>query len=210
MSKVSDSIGLKFERFLDGRFPDLSDTGNSLLVPDFYHPIHGFWLEAKVGNILWGSRIKEYQIDAFSKIKAPVVYALGVHEFHDAYKRLRQKTERGRQAYLDRHMDIPQVCFITNGFMKLLWKKEKRVSVKRGLTYCMIKNSTLNNVFLNREFKRHNQTALPESYYGFSYDDYDFFETIDDGMHWRGILDPKKDRGFAEFLREGGVEVERG
>ena len=199
MSKVSNSIGLKFERFLGGRFPDLIDMGNGLLVPDFHCPDYGFWLEAKVGNILWGSRIKEYQIAVFDQIRTPVMYALGFHTFHHAHKRLTQKTERGRQAHLDRYMVIPQICFITSDFMRLLWEKEQRVSKKKELTYCMMKNSTLNNVFLNRKFKRYNQQVWPESYYNFSYADYNLVETREEnGRYWRGIFDPKKDSGFVK------------
>jgi hypothetical protein len=216
MSKVTRSIGIKFERFLQSNFNELLYTGRDNNVPDFHHPSLDFWIEAKAGNQAWGTRIKEYQIDSFKKVTQPVIYALGFHNFDYAYERLNQTTERGRQNYLDKNLGIVDVCFINENMMELLWDKEKRLNKKETITYCMIKNSTLNNLFTRRKFKRFGIESQPEKYYGFSYQDYSFLASPpnDNGQYngnsnkWRAILDMNTDYNFADYLKTKGISLQ--
>ena len=210
MSKVNDSIGKYFENFISEKYSELEYKGDDLLCPDFCYPKYGkikFFIEAKVGNIKWGPRIKDYQIDVFEKLEEPVIYILGMHDFNNANERLVQKTEKGRMNYLKRNMKFLQICFVTNSFMNLLYEKEKRISKKEKLEYCMIKDSVLNNVFMNREFRRSKSSEFgeikisPEEYYGFSYDDYQFIENKNNLFHLRGIFDPNKDKSFIDFIK---------
>lgn len=217
MSDVSNSIGYWFEGFLLGRYGDLTYGGEDTLVPDFNYGLNEevkFWIEAKVGNIKWGTRVKAYQMESFSRLNGSVVHALGLHNFDDAHKRLTQKTLDGRLRHLSRHADVLQISFLTHSLMKLLYDGEKRVSKNGGVEYCMIKDSTLNNVFMNRNFRRGGkkdpngnivdcgELFLPENYYGFSYSDYRFFESVNQVPFVRAALDPMLDEEFIDFFLE--------
>jgi len=220
MSKVTDGIGDWFEEFVHESYPGLTYTGDDNNVPDFCHirgidskSVDDFWLEAKVGNVQWGCRIKGYQIDSFDKPEKSIVYVLGMHNFDDANKRLVQLTRGGRRRYLERNAEVLQMNFITNPFMNLLYHNEKRLNAKETMRYCMIKPSVINNIFLDREFTRGakknedgeivtpGKIVTPESFYGFSYGDYRFFEgDQEDGLKVRAILDPNRDKKFIKFL----------
>lgn len=204
MSDVTTSIGLKFERFTKDLFPELRLSGEELNVPDFYHPSRNFWVEAKVGNILWGVRIKRYQIEAFRDFKSPVIYAVGLHNLDNAYERLVQKTERGRQRCLDNNMGIREVHFITREVMERLWEKEKRMNKKGTIEYCMIKRSTLMNVYLEREFKRDGRVCSVRDFYGLQMHDLSVSapRTDLDSLSFGAILDPRTDGDFMLHLRE--------
>ncbi len=226
MSKVTDSIGEWFEGYLARRYRDLVYTGDEHKVPDYLHgnwyedrdPEENFWIEAKVGNIQWGCRIKGYQVDAFHRPDKPsrsIVYALGFHDFDRAHKRLTQKTGWGRRRHLRNNANVVVLTFVTNNFMNLLYGGEVRVSAKDGVVYCMMKNSTVNNVFENRQFRRGGKKdedgrlirkgsiRTPETYYGFDYGDYRWFEGEgEDGLPVRAILHPTLDEKFADYLAE--------
>ena len=199
------SIGLKWERELKRIFPELVSIGEDPVVPDFYHPPTDSWIEAKTGNIRWGVRLKEYQIQGFKKFRRPVVYALGLHNFSDAMNRLFQRREADRQRFLDEHMEILKVCFVTQEMMEKLWEKERRVNQKGTIDYCTIKDGCLNNLFFGREFKRFGQTVYPESYYGFSYGDYLFLTGNQETPKFRGIFDTGKDRRLIDYLNRRGI-----
>lgn len=174
MSKVTDSIGLKFERFIEERFPELISTSYNKEGPDFYHPKLKFRVEAKIGNILWGPRIKEEQILQLDRYIEPVIYALGFHNFHDANKRLIQKTEWGRQRFLDKNLQVLETYFVSSDLIKKIWEKESRVSQKEGIIYCMIKRSIVNNLIANRTFKRMgNPIESAEAFYGYNQDNFE-------------------------------------
>jgi hypothetical protein len=187
MSRVTDSIGLKFERDIKKMFPDfLYQNGNgSNLVPDFYDSDFGFWLEAKTGNRGWGVRIKDYQVEGFSDLDEPTVYLLGFHSFDDANRRLSQKTEAGRQRYLDRSFGIVDYALVSDSMIARLWNADHRIPEKTGNPYFMLKPSILNNLFLRRDFHRFGNKVNPEEFYGFDYEDYSFFN----GGKWRAIID---------------------
>jgi hypothetical protein len=173
MSKVTDSIGLKFERFFEERFPELISTCGNKDGPDFYHPELKFWVETKVGNIFWGQRIKEEQISKLDRFQEPVVYSLGFHNFHDAHKRLIQNTERGRQNFLDKNLQVLDVYFISSDLIKKIWEKESRISQKEGITYCLVKKGIVNNFITNRSFKRKNiSTESAEMFYNYNKEDF--------------------------------------
>jgi len=203
MSHISSSIGERFENFLNG-FDDLEFTGHDECVPDFYSPHYGFWLEAKAGNIAWGSQIKNYQITEFKKLEEPVIYALGFHNFDDAYKRLTHKTKTQRRKYLERHLDFLRVNFITNSLMELLYSREHRLNAKGTIDYCVIKDRTLNNIFTNRLFKRNNIWVNTESYYHFSYSNYQLFKGAEgEEIPWyQAVIKKKGDENFHRFLQD--------
>lgn len=207
MSKVTTSIGIKFERTLIDLFPELDETTREDNVPDFFHPRHEFWLEAKTGYVEWGVRIKDYQVKSFRKLQEPLVYAIGFHNFEHSTQRLTHKTERWRQNYLDRYMDITQICFVSKELLDLIWRKEKRKSKKSSLSYCMIKPSVINNVFLNRNFKRFGELFDPEDFYGFSYSDYELSTHEKHERVYRAILRKKHDQPFMDFMTEQGLRV---
>ena len=223
MSKVTNSIGDWFEDFISYRYSDLWYTGHDNLVPDFFHADYfgddnwrdNFWIEAKVGNVQWGCRIKDYQIDAFDKPGKSIVYALGMHDFDNANARLTQVTKRGRKLYLERHANVLQLNFITDPFMNRLYSKESRMNARETIEYCMIKPSVLNNVFENREFTREakkneegrivtpGRKVMPESFYRFNYGDYSWFEgTREDGLFVRAILHPERDGEFIDYFNQ--------
>ena len=179
MSKVTESIGLNFERFLLSNFEGMISTSSNPNAPDMYSPNEQFWIEAKCGNVLWGPRIKDYQINNFKYVGGPIVYALGYHNFDDAIKRLTHKTERGRQKCLDKNLNYLHVCFLSKEVIDSVWSLERKFSKKNSYPYCMVKRSTLNNIFLDRTFKRHGAPiSSAEKYYGFSKKDFlfDLFE----------------------------------
>jgi hypothetical protein len=202
MSKVNDSIGLKFERFIGENFPELISTCNNKDGPDFYHPELNFWIEAKVGNILWGQRIKEEQIAQLYRFKEPVIYALGFHNFDDANKRLIQKTEWGRQRFLDNNLQVLNTYFVTSDLIKKIWKKESRVSKKEGITYCMVKKGIINNIITNRSFKRQ-EVPIESAEIFYNYNPNDF--TIDvsmvkDNINY-GLILKKEDLPIIDYLK---------
>ncbi|MBS3079090.1 hypothetical protein J4218_03140 [Candidatus Pacearchaeota archaeon] len=171
MGVVQNSIGLRWERILQERYPVLQSTAGDENVPDFYHP-SGFWIEAKAGNVLWGGRIKEYQLAQIKGFQEPVVYAFGMHNLHDAIRRLNQRTELGRQRYLEKHMDIVETYFISSRIMHQVFNMEKRTS-KKGLVYCMVKPSLIRNIILDRSFTRMGESIQSaEEYYGFNRGEY--------------------------------------
>lgn len=195
MSLIQTSIGLRWERILHERYPALQSTVGDENVPDFYHP-SGFWIEAKAGNVLWGGRIKEYQLDQISEFERPVVYAFGMHNLNDAMRRVRQKTERGRQRYLERHMDIVETYFISSRIMERVFRMETRTS-KKGITYCMVKPSLLRNIILDREFSRMGESIQSsEDFYGFRREEYSI--GIDNGVGH--VLHGEREKEARDFL----------
>ncbi len=137
MGTIQNSIGLRWEKVLHENYPDLLSTVGDRNVPDFYHPL-GFWIEAKAGNIGWGGRIKQYQLDQIADFKEPVIYAFGMHDLDDTLERVKQKTERGKQKYLEKNMSFVETYFISSQIVKQILEKETGVS-ERGKIYCMVK-----------------------------------------------------------------------
>jgi len=203
MTIVTRSIGLKFERFLIDKFSSLEDNTPNRKVPDFYCSKERFWIEAKAGNILWGPRLKEYQVIGYTEdLNEHVYHFLGFHNFDRAYNRLVQKTERGRQTYLDKNLDFLEIDIVNPQILKRLYLKERRINEKGSINYCTLKKSVFNNIFENREFKRSGKLFLPEGYYDFSREDYSFFEENISGVVFRGILRREGDEGIKSFLRD--------
>jgi len=202
MPYVSDSIGTKFERVVQERFSELgrSQGGN---LPDFYHS-NGFYVEAKVGNIEWGPRVKTYQIDDFRGISEPVVYAMGFHNFDYAIRKLSGKPEPERQRTLDREFNVLEVLFISNNLVEKIWKKENRFSKEGPTEYCMFKHSLANALFKGT-FRRFGKKEKPKTYYGFSPKEYYFFKHDYKGITWRAVLHKRKDRKVINFLRKAGI-----
>lgn len=172
MGLVQESIGLRWEEVLKTRFPQLIQSDVRSDLPDFYHP-EGFWIEAKAGNRLWGGRVKSYQFEQVSRLDEPVVYAFGMHDLDNALRRVSQKTERGRQRYLSRHLRFVEIYFVSGKLLQKVHDKEKRISRKEGLEYCMIKPSILRNILQDRAFSRFGtQIGSAEAYYGFDRSQY--------------------------------------
>lgn len=207
MSKITGSIGLKFERVVQEIFPDLrAPAKNKMrgvnLFPDFYHPQYGFWIETKTGNIKWGTRIKRGQIESYAEF-ASIIYAMGFHNFDRAYKRLTHKTENGRQNFLDEHMQIQEIHFITQEVMEKLWEKEKRFNKKGTTEYCTLKGSILRNVYENRSFKRNGKKCTVESFYGFNPEDFLIIPSNGnlESISFGAVLNPERDEAFIKYLK---------
>lgn len=202
MSKVTDSIGLNFERFLGEKFPELISTGNNQEGPDFYHPELNFWVEAKAGNILWGQRIKEEQIAKLDRFEEPVIYALGFHNFHDANKRLIQKTEWGRQKFLDKNLQVLGTYFLSGDLIKKIWEKESRISQKGDCVYCMIKKGIVNNLITNRSFERKEKPIKSaEIFYGYNQDNFTIDVNINRDKINYGIILENKDISIINYFK---------
>ena len=105
MEQIFDSIGTRFENFIQEHFPGLENTTKDMRVPDFFHP-KKLGIEAKVGNQLWGPRIKAYQIRRFKRLEDPLIYALGLHDFNRAKERLEHYSSKERQKILKKEMNI--------------------------------------------------------------------------------------------------------
>jgi hypothetical protein len=194
---VQNSIGFRWEKILHDKFPDLMYTSGDNNVPDFYHP-SGFWVEAKAGNIRWGGRIKQYQLDQIRDFNKPVVYAFGMHNFDNAIKRLGQKTERGRQNYLKKNMSISETYFISSDIIRGILDHDSKVSEK-GMRYCMVKPSALRNVILDRPFKRQGvRIESSAEYYGFNRDNYYIYMSSGRGC----ILHKDIESQIIDFLRQ--------
>lgn len=171
---IPTEIGRHFEDFLHSLFPDLINCTAEDNVPDFYCSTEGFWIEAKVGYMGWGCRVKEYQVKPFKDFKEPVVHALGMHDLYGTSK-LPHKTTWGLHNYFNRHMVFTSINFISGTMMEKLWAKEMQWNKKETMEYCMIKPSLLRNIMLDRGFSRNNvRIDSAEEYYGFSRDDYYF------------------------------------
>jgi hypothetical protein len=203
MPEVSDSIGLKYERFIAEYFPELISIGKNKNGHDFYHPNLNFWIEAKAGNIQWGPRIKEEQICKLSRFKEPVIYALGFHNFDDANKRLVQKTEWGRQRFLDENLHVLYSYFVTSDLIKKIWEKESRISKKEGIPYCLVKKGIVNNLITNRSFKR-NEIPVESAEIFYDYNQEDL--TIDVNMNKNntnyGLILKKEDLPIINYFKE--------
>lgn len=172
MGAISQSIGLRWEKVLHEQFPELVSTVNDLNVPDFYHN-SGFWVEAKVGNQQWGPRIKEYQIECFMDFPEPIIYAFGFHNFDNAFQRLTQRTERGRQKCLEAEMSFVERVLVDKEIVEKIWRKESKWNERETIQYCMIKGSLLRNIFLDRPFKRQGTNVdSSEEFYGFRREDF--------------------------------------
>ncbi len=172
MGFVQDSIGLKWERELELRYPSLERKSDNN-VPDFYHQA-GFWVEAKAGNKLWGGRVKDYQFEQEAILFEPVIYAFGMHDLDDATGLVVQTTEDDRQRFLDRNLNFVEIYLISGVIVHKINEREKRVSKKAGEVYCMVKPSLLRNILLDRNFTRFGQRINSSAkYYGFRRRDYE-------------------------------------
>lgn len=170
---ISQAIGYQFEKFINARIRGLEKINSGGRNPDFYCEEGNFWIEAKVGNHRWGPRIKKYQIENFSDITEPVIYALGFHDFNNAQAILKGKTPGRMRQILGRHMGIMKVNFVSGDLVKKLWKLDHRISEKEGTEYFMAKQSVFHNIWDRRPFSRFKK-RIPsaEKYYGFSWDDF--------------------------------------
>jgi hypothetical protein len=218
MGVVQSSIGLRWENILQEEYKDSRSTAGDDRVPDFHHP-SGFWIEAKVGNVGWGCRLKQYQLDQIGNLKEPVVYGLGMHNFDKARKRLKQKTEWGRQRNLERNMEIVEAYFVSGEIVKKFFEKEVKVSGRGQLCwqwkvgnkwitnfdpgsmkYCMVKSSALRNIIFDRPFRRMDKRIKSSAeYYNFNRDD--FIIDVEDGFGY--ILHTKREAGVYEYLKKG-------
>lgn len=215
MSFISDAIGDQFEKFVDSRVPGLVKIASGGRVPDFYCRTGGFWLEAKVGNESWGPRLKGYQVENFSEIKEPIVYALGFHNFEDAGKRLSGHS-RGRMGQiLGKNMGINKVAFVDGDLIRKIWEAERRVNDHGTIEYFMMKQSVFNNIWKRRSFRRFGkEVPSAESYYGFRWDEFYMCEwgkdeeamtTRNDVRNYGFILDKVRETAAIEYLKENGI-----
>lgn len=169
---VFDSIGKRWEKLFHRRYPEMVSRCKDQNGPDFEHP-SGFYVETKAGNRLWGVRLKPDQLDYMETLDHPVIYACGMHNMDNALRLVRQETERARQRFLQRNMNIVEVYFVSGEIVRSMFEREQRTSAKEGLVYCMLKPSMLRNVLLDRPFSRFDEKINDSAdYYGFDRADY--------------------------------------
>jgi hypothetical protein len=208
MVYVQRDIGGRFERYLQRHFPGLkSHVSDGEKVPDFFNPQSGFWMEAKVGNIGWGVRLKRYQGENFQGIEQPVIYCLGLHNFDDARKRLKGKKESERRDILRREMNILEVYFITGEIIDAVLEQESRLNGKETIEYCMMKRHICRDIIRDRSFRRHG-VLMPtaEGFYGYDRSQFDFYDLSkprpEEVVPVRGVVLHKiKDRVVTDYLR---------
>jgi hypothetical protein len=200
MPTVNDSIGTRFENIVQNNFTGFIRYNSSGILPDFFGD--GFWLEAKVGNVKFGTRLKEYQIVNFSGLEEPVVYAIGFHDFDNAGKRLVQKTEEGRQRLLEREMNLVGVYFVTSQVINGIWEGESRVSKKGGLVYGLCKRRFLESVINGTSFTREGVQLTAEEHYGVNRNELALQSPIDVGLEFPvgWILHRKTDESVIGYL----------
>ena len=203
MEQIFDSIGTRFENFIQEHFPGLENTTKDMRVPDFFHP-KKLWIEAKVGNQLWGPRIKAYQIRRFKRLEDPLIYALGLHDFNRAKERLEHYSSKERQKILKKEMNINEIYLVSKDIVEKIWNKESRVNGKGTLIYCMIKKAIFRNIIREREFRRGGELiASAQDFYEFNRNEYVMDEP--NGKLWGAILHKKTDSRAIEILQDYGI-----
>jgi hypothetical protein len=205
MPTINDSMGTRFEDIVQENFPGFTRHNTLGALPDFFG--NGFWLEAKVGNIVFGTRLKEYQIVSFSGLEEPVVYAIGFHDFDNAGKRLVQKTDEGRQRLLEREMNLVGVYFVTSEVINGIWAGESRVSKKGGLVYGLCKRRFLERVIDGASFVREGRRLTAEEYYGINRDELALQAPISAGLQFSvgWILNERTDEPVIDYLIKIGI-----
>ena len=192
---IQDSIGFRFENYLQETYPDLIWTARNSNVPDFYHP-SGFWIEAKAGNVRWGGRIKRYQM-SYNDLEDPLTYAFGMHNFDRAKQRLYHTKEGWRQRCLRRHMEIIELYFVSGDIVNKVLVRDEKISKKKGKPYTMVKPSTLRNIILERKFRRGDDIIdSAEDYYGFDRRNY----SVKDSGPVQYFLHSEKEQAVIDFL----------
>jgi hypothetical protein len=204
MEQIFDSIGTRFENFIQENFPGLENTTKDIRVPDFFHP-SGLWIEVKIGNQLWGPRIKEYQIERFKRLKEPLIYALGLHDFDRAKERLEDFDSKERQEILEREMNINEVYLVSQEIVEKVWNKESRINDRRTMVYCMVKRAMFRNIIRERKFRKGGKLIeSAQNFYGFNRKDYLMHEPTN-GDIWGSILHKRNDSRAIGILEDYGV-----
>ena len=203
MSFISNSIGKRFEDIFTGDFPDFKRVeSEDNILPDFFNG--SFWIEAKVAYRDYGVRLKQVQIDNFRRLKEPVIYIVGFHNLYGTLRKLIQRTERGRQRYLERHMGMDSAYFVTDDVIRAIWNREHRLSRKKGLIYCTLKMRFLKNIIDNNSFKRNGEELVADEYYGIDRGRLALQHTKKSvsTFPYGFLLDRKKDKKCIEYLKE--------
>lgn len=207
MSNLNKAIGYTLENVFSKNFPGFdnhADDGEG--VPDFYNPKFGFWVECKNGNILWGQRLKSDQEESFKRVSGPIVYFLGLHDYHAATQRLAGKSLNQMKQTLGRWMEIKETYLITDSVINSVLRQESRLNKKGTISYCMLKKSLITHILQDRSFTRFNQRVNSAHEY-LEYSPQDFtlkeFSPFFGNMHLAGIfLEKKQDSPVEAYLRE--------
>lgn len=205
MITIYDSIGTRFEDIVQDNFPGFSRHTYPGVIPDFFG--NGFWLEAKVGNIRFGTRLKEYQVLSFSGFEDPVVYVIGFHDFDNAGKRLAHRSDQERQRLLRREMNLVGVYFVTSGAINGIWAGESRVSKKGGLVYGLCKRRFLERIIDGGSFTREGIELTAREYYGVNRDELALQTPIDVGLGFPvgWILNKRTEEAVIGYLTRQGI-----
>jgi hypothetical protein len=210
MPTVMDSLGDRFERFLVRRFKGLHQAkdflnGNSL--PDLYNEEFRFGIEAKAGNITWGVRIKDYQVRDYGSYDVPIVYFLGMHNFHNARDRLEGLDEKYRRKILRKCIKYPEIYFFNQELIGKIWKMENTMNEKDTINYCMVKKSILKHILKNRTLERNGAGFIARDSYDYNPEEY-LMQTepvLIGRTNYRAALHLEKDKRVIEYLRGEGV-----
>lgn len=202
MGGLTDAIGETFENYIISKTKGLEKINDGDNVPDFYCSSGDFWIEAKVGNLAWGPRLKGYQVENFSKIKEPVIYALGFHDFDHAITRLKGLNYHEMMKALSKSMNIKNVNFINGDLIGKIWEMEHRINERGTITYFMAKQSLFRNIWQRRRFKRFGGIVeFAEEYYDFNWDDFYMQDQDTNKNSYGAMLDLKKDKRVIDYLR---------
>lgn len=169
MGGISEAIGWRLESLFLKTFQGFVDCRKDKVVPDFYNPEFGFWVECKNGNWQWGERLKSDQGRRFERISEPIVYFLGLHTYDHARLKLAEKTPGEMRQILGRWMKVPETYIVTDDIVDAVLREESRLNKKGTIRYCMMKRSVIRHIFEDRSFQRFAE-HIPSAHEYFGYD----------------------------------------
>jgi len=203
-NSVWSSIGRAFETTLKSRLDGIEDTEGERL-PDLRGD--GFWLEAKCGYKGNGPHVHDFQW-WYDDLEDPVYYVFGYHNLDNVSGRMGHlTTDRGRENYLSRHMQVEEVHILPLDIVQRIFDKDKGKGPK-GREFDLVMNRSIpRNIILRREFRRGGEIVQADIYYGFNSEE-----------HIMEILNPeenypfpcsyavrKSDISFIDFLQKNNL-----
>ncbi len=202
---IQTLIGERFEDIFERQFCDFEKQSDKDGEPDFFNG--KIWVETKTGFIHYGVRLKPRQIKFFQRIKsAPVLYAVGYHNFENSIERLNGLDEDEVRETLRKEMRIVRSYFVSEDIIRSIWKEESRTAPNSLITYAMLKERFLKAIIENKHFFRGGNHYTPGTYYHVYRSNYHLkmaplFTELTEKLNY-GLLLQKNDRRIERFLEE--------